>query len=254
MKKLVLLLLLLGVIYYIFFNSHQLNPVEEKVSPTPTTISPRLEENIVWGNQSFTVASIKVDRPSSLYLIPNFEEKLSSEELIKNHLCRKGVNGNFYDKNNRPLGLFINEGSRYSEPIVSQLFNGYFSLDYDGNASISSTLEHANPRIALQSGPLLLADGESLPLKINNDESARRVVVATTYQNDIYFLMFYNQDSRFEGPKLSELPEIVKKSESYFGDGFKNALNLDGGSASVFFSDQLILSELSSVGSFFCIK
>jgi hypothetical protein len=53
---------------------------------------------------------------------------------------------------------------------------------------------------------------------------------------------------------LSELPDILQRLEDKAGLKFVDALNLDGGAHSVFVTDEVSLTELSLIGSYFCLK
>ena len=90
-------------------------------------------------------------------------------------------------------------------------------------------------------------------LSILDDKPGRRVVVAQA-ENKIYFIAFYNNNSVYLGPNLSDLPQLLKMFAQKRKTTILNALNLDGGAASAFHTDNFSLPELTPVGSFFCIK
>ncbi|OGM24683.1 hypothetical protein A3D00_02435 [Candidatus Woesebacteria bacterium RIFCSPHIGHO2_02_FULL_38_9] len=213
-------------------------------NPTPTEIIK---------NKKYKSQLITVDDPSGLYLYPNYEEQANSKDLINKNSCKSFVNAGFYSKDSSPLGLLISQGKLINKDRKSELFNGYFSVTSESGVFITDSVPRNEVRIALQSGPILIKDFSPQILKLKQDEEARRVVVATDKSGKIYFMVFYSEDSFFSGPFLKDLPQIVEDFERDSNLKFDNALNLDGGSASAFYSEDFFLSELNHVGSFFCI-
>ena len=187
-----------------------------------------------------------------LKLIPNFSEKKSTEKTSSENKCTYGVNGGFYKKEGGPLGLFAVNGKIIGKEIESATFNGYFwkkgkdmSLDWNKPEGWEGT------DFILQSGPLMdinyLGKGSFV-----DEEERRRVLVANDKNGKFFFLVLFQKENTFGGPKLVDMAEILRKSG--IAD-FNLALNLDGGSASAFYGENgAKLWELVSVGSFFCGK
>lgn len=203
---------------------------------------------------SVNVAYVVIDEPQNLELIANFKENLFSVRIEKEYHCRFLTNGGFYTEDKKPTGLFITNDIVYREKVSSNFLNGFFSVDKNNQAIISVLFSLAPVKFSLQSGPLLFSEGLPAGLKIKDDFSARRVAVGTTTDDKLIFMVFYNQESQYDGPKLSALPQIIAEINSKVGLNLKNALNLDGGSASLFMAKNTRLSELSQVGSFLCLK
>lgn len=225
------------------------------VSQTPARLTVKSYPTISVEDASYTYAVINVATASSITLIPNFIGKHEANALAGENNCRQAINGGFYDASGKPLGFFYTNGRTYGKRIDSDLVNGYFWADTDGVAVISTELPgNISYRFALESGPLLLFNGQTTMLTIQNDEHARRMVAAKTADDHSVFLAVYSHDSVFSGPLLSELPKIVEDVSGKEHLGIADALNLDGGSASAFYNVDTILSELSPVGSIFCIK
>ena len=220
-------------------------------TPTPTPPDPQTA-SFKWEGKNYEVSWFKVSKPESLRLIANFQSKLSSSELIEKFACQKGINAGFYDQEDKPLGIFINDQTNRRNKLDSDLFNGIFYLTNE-NFVISEDLPEENIRIALQSGPLLISDSKVLPLKIKEDELARRMVVAIN-EEEIIFLSVYNAVSNLQGPYLADLPKIIEKFSQQSKIKINDALNLDGGSASAFYNERTSLTEITSVGGFFCVK
>ena len=204
-----------------------------------------VETRVVW---------LKVQNSKNILLYPNFSESLTSDQAKENNLCSSLISGGFYTQENTPIGLFVTEGRQISSHAHNQLLNGVFSINYDQQPKITSFLPDENLRLGLQSGPILVKEVEIVDISQTNEESARRDVVAISEDDEIIFLVFYHEGSVFMGPKLTELPEAVLIVSEKIGLDVQYALNFDGGSASAFYSQDNKLTEITSIGSYFCIK
>ena len=202
----------------------------------------------------YRISWIVVGNVNNLSLIPNFEKKLTSEQAMRDYDCKNLVNGGFYSKEGLPIGLFFSQGDQMQRYGINRILNGVFYVRTDGEAGISREIKDADYKLALQSGPILLKDGQKQSLDLANDKKARRVVVGTTNEEKIVFLIVYDNDSMFVGPYLSELPDVINEFNNQTDLDLVSALNLDGGAASAFYSASVKMSEISMVGSFFCIK
>lgn len=203
---------------------------------------------------SFRAAWIKTTDFENLALYPNFKEKLSAREIMEQKKCRSLVSAGFYTEKGEPIGLFLSEGEKTKGLVKSLLFDGFFSIEQDGKVQVSFREPAGDIRVALQSGPVLIKEGRPLELKITDDESARRVVLALSKAEEIVFFIIFTPDSVLEGPLLADLSEVVQNMGGKVGFEFEEAINLDGGSASAFYTDFLSLPEFSSIGSYFCLK
>lgn len=221
-----------------------IEPVKFSESPTPTEAP---------SDEHYAYSLISVPSGSHVSLIPNFSGKIGAKTLADENGCTQAVNGGFYDTSGNPLGLFFTDTIEYGTQSQSTLFNGYYWSDASG--TYISTSRPENPYgFALQTGPLLVSDGQRMPLAIRNDEPARRIVVAKTTGNRDVFLAIYSRESVFGGPLLSDLPSVIESISRKNNLGITDALNLDGGSASAFYNGDTGLSELTPVGSVFCVK
>ncbi len=252
-----LFLLIIGGILKISFNNPESGAINSN-SPTPTSIPasipPANSVDLEFNDNQYSVSWLKVDSADRLFLYPNFADKLSSSEAVSNNNCISLVSAGFYTKEATPIGLFITEGRQLKSKVENTLFNGIFSILYSGESAISGNVSDENTRVALQSGPILMRDGNVDNLSLVNDESARRVVLGITEENDVIFFIFYKKGSVFIGPSLTNLPELVKLASEKAGVQVVDAINLDGGGASAFYTGGIKLSEISPIGSFFCIK
>lgn len=202
----------------------------------------------------YSYSHITVATTSAMTLIPNFSEKIDTRSLVDANVCSAAINGGFYDTAAKPLGFFFANNRTFGQETHSTLLNGFFWSGTDGIARISTELTGIPFRFALQTGPLLFWGGKPVPLAIRNDERARRMVVAKSADNHIMFFAVYNGDSVYDGPLLGDLPGIIFDIRTKENLEITEAVNLDGGSASAFYNADTRLSELTPVGSLFCVK
>ncbi|CAN5186726.1 phosphodiester glycosidase family protein [soil metagenome] len=147
---------------------------------------------------------------------------------------RFAVNAGMYDKTGAPIGLFIEDGKQ-AHPVNTASGdgnftlkpNGVFSLGSDGLARVETTEAYiarkASPRLATQSGPMLVIDGALHPA-IQADGPSRNL------RNGV----------GVSGPKsavfvISENPVSFGKLARLFRDRLScpNALYLDGAVSSL---------------------
>lgn len=267
-KKISLLIIVLVLIAIAFFIKSSPttkidipNNVSESAKPEQDETSANFfKGKINYQDKEYSFASILTDA-KKLHLYPNFTEKLNSEEVKELSSCETLISGGLYTKESTPIGLFISEGKELKSKIRDTFYNGIFSLNYEGYAVISyhevtssAYREAKNARIAIQSGPTLLINSAILPFEDRNSEEARRVVLGITDSQKIVFMVFYKGESVFMGPTLSILANLVLAAGTQMGIKIEDALNLDGGSASSIITENLYLSELTPVGSYFCVK
>ena len=168
--------------------------------------------------------------------------------------CQLLVNGGFYTENNEPTGLFITDGETVEAFRSNTLFNGILSVNEFDTPRITRTVPSGVSRIAVQTGPVVFENGSPVNLSLVRDERSRRTVAMATGFNELVFAIFYEEKSVYKGPLLTDLPELVEAFGKATGLIIADAINLDGGSASTFISQNGKLTEISSVGSFFCLK
>ncbi len=143
------------------------------------------------------------------------------------------MNGGIFEPGAVPSGLLVQDGEEllplneksgrgnfYLEP------NGVFLIESDGTARVLPTKQYALrkqqvPRVAVQSGPLLLSDGQKHP-KFNEGSSARlhRNGVGVRDDGKLVFLM-----SDFHSPRF---PNLWGFAEAFVQLGCREALFLDG--------------------------
>jgi len=221
-------------------------------SPSNAPLPSEYTQTISYNGALYAYEYFIVDNLKKVTLIANFKERKSSNELKTEFHCKAGINGSFYDKEGNPLGGFTTGGEILRKPISSRLMDGYLSID-ETKAKIGFT-PLLNASIVLQAGPLLLIDRVVTTLKITSDEQARRSIAAVTDDKKLVFLTLFDPQSAYQGPYLSDLPLIMREISKVLSSPIVSAINLDGGNASAFFSENTTLSELSPIGSLFCLQ
>ncbi len=219
-------------------------------SPTPQALE---KFSVEYKDQKYFVNWIEVSDISKISLHPNFEQKQTAKAAKSEKSCQSLVNAGFYTTDNKPVGLFIQNGGMLRDRNINSLFNGIFGITFVDKAFIGTKYPVGSTKYAIQSGPILISESKELALSIKNDENARRVAVALTPSGHIVFVVIYGPGA-YQGPMLEDLPGVLKALESQIDINFSDAINLDGGSASAFITDGVSLEELSPVGSLFCIS
>ena len=257
MAKTVKVLIFLAAIalagYYLYKNTESFKNVmrtEEKTDALQISNKRKIKAD----GKEYVYDWIQISNLENLFLFPNFKEKYTLNEAVNNYACKNLTSGGFYTETHSPIGLFISKVGRLSDEVSNKLFNGYFTLTKNGAAAISRNYLGEPVRIGLQAGPILLYNGAIEELGLTSDKMARRNIVALTKEGEIYFITIYDKESVFIGPLLTNLPELIINIQNEIGVEFDSALNLDGGSASAFYTQNIQLSELTPVGSFFCEK
>lgn len=255
MKKLILGTLIIIIplaIYAILISKNQSTAPEKSKAQTIETPTTQVENTNPITIGDFTFSWFKIDNTDNLKLIPNFSEKLSSQEISDQNKCKFLSNGSFYSKTNTPLGLVIADGKTIANWQDSALFDGILSINDMATPRITRSIPEDGLRIAIQVGPILKENAKFVPLKIIDDKESRRVVAAVTGDNKLYFIVIYDNNSQYRGPFLEDLPSELKLFEEKTRITFADIINLDGGSASAFLSSDTKLSEINPVGAFFC--
>jgi len=207
-----------------------------------------------WQDKVYEFGWFEVDNIEQLELTVNFPKSRHSTEIIRTDGCSQLINGGFYDKSNQPLGWIVSGGEEKSHQLKSQLLNGFVGVGGDGEMWMASEKVSDEVRLGLQSGPMLVEDGEVLPLSIANDEGRRRSVAILTTEGKLGFVTIFKQNSLLMGPYLEQLPEIAEALAEKLGIKVWAAMNLDGGTASAFWDGKLLLEEAKEIGSYWCVK
>ena len=257
MKKYIFVIITIVSVVLFSFLLQNVSKEKSNVLPAQSKINDETifsKKIIKYEDHLYSYNFILLNNIDKVSLVPNYEHKISSDEVVEANSCKYLTSAGFYSKNGAPIGLLINEYQIINKSEINQLFNGFLTINLFDTPIISYEKPEEEARISVQSGPVLIENSFIQKLTIKNDKEARRVVAAVSGSNELIFIVIYDQESHFSGPKLSDLPNITKLISEDNELNTADAINLDGGTASVFYKDEFVLKELTSVGSFFCIK
>lgn len=269
MKKLFLwsfVLIILIPAYLIAVKSRQILSPDKNFSPVstrPTTHLTALPDNlqkfeITFAQQQLVIYLVEIEKFSKVSLIPNFTRKENGLTSVEKNSCKKAVNGGFYTPDGKPLGLFLTEEREWGKAISSNLATGFFFQEKNGQRFISKIKPEnfSGLDFILQTGPLITVG--DYQLKLVSDEKTRRMLLALDKSGRLYIISVSGKDNSFDGPFLSDLPQIFNLEEIQRRLVLTTLLNLDGGAASYFYvsdaQNKFSLSEITPVGSFLCVK
>lgn len=210
------------------------------------------KKTVVFEDEKYEYLWYELSADETVSLSINVPKSKSSREFIGDNECRALINGGFYATNMRPLGLVREMDMIHSPEIKSSLFNGF--LGWDDDKSVITQDSTISTDIMLQTGPLLLLDGKRLPLTVKNDEARRRMVAMIDSQGRLIFVGVREDESSQMGPFLNRLPEVLEAIADAENVQIESAINLDGGSASVFYDGESFWSEVKPVGTYLCVR
>jgi len=169
---------------------------------------------------------------------------------------RFAINAGMYDTDFRPIGLYVEDGERQvklntAEPAPNQKPipnfykkpNGVFFVTGD-RAAIATTEDYLaaapEPRLATQSGPLLVIEGELHPALIpNSTDRTRRSGVGVCTEGEVIFAI---SDA---GVNFHEFARMFRDEL-----GCANALFLDGGRGVGLYDPELGRNDVSWHGGY----
>lgn len=190
-------------------------------------------------------------------LIPNFSDKKTAKNVFRENSCSVLINAGFYQNDgvfSHPIGYFQSGDEVTSNYQDNKLFNGILSINSFDTPRITRNVPQDPLLLAVQTGPILKENGQIQDLNLARDKGSRRMIAAITGRNSLIFISIYSKDANLSGPYLEDLPNIIHEFENKTGVLLADAVNLDGGSASAFYANNFSLSEVSPIGSFFCVK
>lgn len=248
---------ILGILFLIFalvLNKSEINIKQSKKTKLNPLTATSTKKIIDYQNKKYQYAFFKVNSFNNLTLIFN-QDEIESSELIQENNCQYLINGGFYTPEIKPVGWLQIKTKVYQNFVQDNFLNGTLIINKD-NVYIQKNefIENTSADIGLQNGPILIYNGYLEKLAIKDDKFSRRMVAFTTKNQELFFMTIYIKEDFFSGPLLSDLPEILNLVNTREKFEIVNALNLDGGSASVFKNKDLYLNEFRTVGELFCIK
>lgn len=192
--------------------------------------------------------------PSNVTIGVNLDEKKTAKSIYDENKCQALINGGFYTESNDYIGLLYIDGKKVSNESKDPFFNGVFSITKLGKVGIGSGVPLDQIKSAAQSGPILVRYRAYQRLGIENDENKRRMVLAINDHEQVLFITIYDPVSGYLGPKLADVPEILKSFANKKDIAIVDAMNLDGGSASAFYTIGVALGEITHIGSYLCAR
>ena len=147
---------------------------------------------------------------------------------MRRERCLAGVNGGYFDPEDKPVGLVISDGKLIAPLRKARLLSGVMIVS-SGRLQLLRVAEYSPKRkatAALQCGPFLVDRGQPVP-GLNDTRPARRTFIITGGA-DRAALGFCSGVTLAELGKILATPEVVPDLKVL------RALNLDGGSSSAF--------------------
>ena len=266
-KYTAIIILIICLVLTGFFIRNSVNKINEdnilsfkteiKVTPTPLRLPYGTINQIDYGKDKYFVFWVKLPLTAKIFLIPNFKERIIGEKLAEDNKCDLGINGGFYLGNEKPLGLFVARGNTYGKQVNSNIANAFVWMDKAGDLRFvknpPQNFEFTD--FIFQTGPMFAPSNNQL--KLIKDEKARRSLLGKDVQGKLY-LINITSDNLVGGPHLSDIPIIFWQMKMKNILNIEELINLDGGSASFFYSKDslgsLTLSSWSVIGSLLCVK
>ena len=157
---------------------------------------------------------------------PTGEDDLATAMPREN--CLAGVNGGYFDSDDKPVGLLISDGMVVAPLRKARLLSGVMVVS-DGRIQLLRVAEYSAKRTAtaaLQCGPFLVDRGRPVP-GLNNTRPARRTFIVTS-GFDRAAIGLCSDATLAELGKILATPGIAPDLK------VERAFNLDGGSSSAF--------------------
>ena len=148
--------------------------------------------------------------------------------VMKREKCVCGVNGGYFDREFKPIGLRVADGTTFSPLRRARLITGIL-LQSDRGIDVVRVSEFSRATkiiAAVQSGPFLV-EGNKRIRGLNDAQLARRTFAGIA-TNDRAFLGFCSDVS------LAQLANILATAPIATDSKVRRAMNLDGGSSSAF--------------------
>jgi uncharacterized protein YigE (DUF2233 family) len=180
---------------------------------------------------------------------PSGEDNLAA--VMRRENCLAGVNGGYFDPENKPVGLLISDGKVIAPLRKARLLSGVMIVS-NGRMQLLRVAEYSSKRkatTALQCGPFLVDRGQPVP-GLNDTRSARRTFIVTG-GSDRAAIGFCS------GVTLAQLGNILATTAVAPDLKAQRALNLDGGSSSAFWfageREPFSISEQKTVRNFVAV-
>ena len=157
---------------------------------------------------------------------PRGDDNLAA--IMRRENCLAGVNGGYFDPDDKPVGLLISDGNVIAPLRKARLLSGVMVVS-NGRIQLLRVAEYSPKRkatAALQCGPFLVDRGQPVA-GLNDTRSARRTFIVTA-GSDHAAIGFCSDVTLAELGKILATPGVTPELK------VQRALNLDGGSSSAF--------------------
>jgi uncharacterized protein YigE (DUF2233 family) len=157
---------------------------------------------------------------------PTGEDNLAA--VMQREHCLAGVNGGYFDPENKPVGLLISDGNVIAPLRKARLLSGVMIVS-NSRVQLLRFAEYSSRRnaiAALQCGPFLVDRGQPIA-GLDDTRSARRAFIVTG-GSDRAAIGFCSDVTLAELGKILATPGVAPDLK------VQRALNLDGGSSSAF--------------------
>ncbi len=154
-----------------------------------------------------------------------------------------GINANFFDPEEKPLGLIISDKTKLNRMHQGgSLLTGVFFINEQVPQIVHrSRFDATNVSLALQSGPRLIENNKKLKLSVTQKPN-RRSGIAITKKNEV---IIFATVLRFPGATFSQLQDMLLDPSI----DAHSALNFDGGGSSqLYMTKQKSIREVSLTG------
>lgn len=166
-------------------------------------------------------------KSATLRVIDNPISENDLATLMPRENCLAGVNGGYFDPENKPVGLLICDGRVVAPLRKARLLSGVMIVS-NGRIQLLRVAEYSSKRkatAALQCGPFLMDRGQPVG-GLNDTRPARRTFIVTGPDRAAI--------GSCSAVTLAQLGTILATPEIAPDIKAQRALNLDGGSSSAF--------------------
>lgn len=249
--------ILVLLVALVLFRQQQAQP-KSAVVPLPSPTIPIVNDtpigkNVSYENSLYQYRFIRIPQGTRIILVENFSKQESVQTIIQQHACTAGINAGYYTTDHLPLGKWNNGNTALESAGDTRFINSFVSTDETSRMVAITAEEPILYGWYFQTGPQLFGEGSPFPLRIKNDEPARRSILIKLTDESTIFLSLFGQSSVLSGPLLGDAPgilSVIGQQESWEIDA---ATNLDGGRASFFWDGTRVLDEVTPVGSVLCV-
>lgn len=184
---------------------------------------PRLR--VASGDEPFELVVLRVD-PARFRIGALHDPGLGDAQSFRERSgAIAAVNGHFFDPSYKPLGLLVSDGKELSR--LRRVDHGIFTIA-DGKPGLQHAKRYTAPadlEFAIECGPRLVVDGKAVDLK---QSRARRTALAYDAEGRVLVVASTGVVT------LRDLATVLARPAAAGGLGAIGALNLDGGSSTMF--------------------